>query len=151
MHAMKTEENQPEKLHTVLYINHTKDNDLIEFITKAQQQGFNCLDLSKRNIKELPSELLELTSLQVKNLKTSLHLFRFVSILYLEGNKLIQLPSDLFLRLPHLKWLDLRHNQLTSIPNDGLLKHRSLQHLLLSGNRLQTLPCELGKTIILSI
>jgi hypothetical protein len=54
---------------TILYIDNTKDNDLIEFITKAQQQGFNCLDLSKRNIKEFPSQLLEFTSLQVNIFK----------------------------------------------------------------------------------
>lgn len=67
--------------------------------------------------------------------------------MYLEGNKLSQLPFDLFLRLPKLKWLDLRNNQLTSIPSHGLAKHRSLQHLLLSRNRLRTLPYELGKTL----
>ncbi len=53
----------------ILYIDNTKDNDLIEFIIKAQQQGFNCLDLSKRNIKEFPSQLLEFTSLQVNIFK----------------------------------------------------------------------------------
>ncbi len=51
--------------HAILSIDHIKENDLIEFITKAQQQGLNCLDLSKRNIKDFPSQLLELTSLQV--------------------------------------------------------------------------------------
>ncbi len=54
------------------------------------------------------------------------------------------------MRLPHIKWLDLRNNQLISIPNFGLGKHRSLQYLLLSRNRLQTLPFELGKVKTLS-
>jgi hypothetical protein len=53
----------------ILYIDNTKDNDLIQFITKAQQQGCNCLDLSKRNINEFPSQLLEFTSLQVNLFK----------------------------------------------------------------------------------
>ena len=65
--------------------------------------------------------------------------------LYFEGNKLTQLPTDLFVRLSNLKWLDLRNNQLTSIPSNGLAQHQSLQYLLLSRNRLRTLPYELGK------
>ncbi|CAF4379405.1 unnamed protein product, partial [Adineta steineri] len=108
---------------------------LTQLITKAQQQGFNCLDLSKRNINEFPSQILEFTSLQY---------------LYLEGNQLTQLPTDLFIRLPNLKWLDLRNNQLTSIPHHGLAKHSCLQYLLLSGNLLQKLPFELGKAKTLS-
>jgi hypothetical protein len=49
-----------------LHINENKDEDeLTQFITKARQQGFNCLDLSKRNITEFPSTLLEFPSLQV--------------------------------------------------------------------------------------
>ena len=70
--------------------------------------------------------------------------------LYFEGNKLTQLPTDLFVRLSNLKWLDLRNNQLTSIPSNGLAQHQSLQYLLLSRNRLRTLPYELGKTFSFS-
>ncbi|CAF3551128.1 unnamed protein product [Rotaria sp. Silwood1] len=123
------------KTDSIIYIDNNKENDLIQFISKAQQQGFNCLDLSKRNIKEFPSQLLDFTTLQY---------------LYLEGNQLVQLPNDLFTRLKNLKWLDLRNNQLTSIPSDDLAKHNFLQYLLLSGNHLQTLPCELGKVKTLS-
>jgi len=134
--------------HAILSIDHTKENDLIEFITEAQQQGLNCLDLSKRNIKDFPSQLLELTSLQVNTFHNDLHFLFFRSFsqyLYLEGNKLTQLSPDLFLRLPNIKWLDLRNNQLTSIPNFGLANHRSLQYLLLSRNCLRALPFELGR------
>ncbi|CAF3384527.1 unnamed protein product [Rotaria socialis] len=118
------------KIDPILYIDDNKENDLIQFINKAQHQGFNCLDLSKRNIKEFPSQLLGFTSLQY---------------LYLEGNQLTELPDDVFIRLSNLKWLDLRNNKLTLIPSRGLAKHQALQYLLLSGNHLRTLPCELGK------
>jgi Leucine-rich repeat (LRR) protein len=69
--------------------------------------------------------------------------------LYLEGNQLSQLPADLFLQLPNLKWIDLRNNQITQIPTNGLDKHNSLKYLLLSGNLIRTLPVQLGKIRLL--
>jgi hypothetical protein len=71
--------------------------------------------------------------------------------LYLEGNCLQELPDDLFVRLPHLKWLDLRHNQLTEIPDQGLAQHAALRSLLLSNNQIRLLPAELGKTTCSSL
>lgn len=62
----------PSELHDqideVLHINENEEDDdeLTQFIKKAQQQGFNCLDLSKKNIIEFPLTLLEFPSLQVK-------------------------------------------------------------------------------------
>lgn len=54
-----------EDTHVILYIDQNHDKDLIELINKTQHQGCNCLDLSKRNIKEFPSQLLAFPSLQV--------------------------------------------------------------------------------------
>ena len=65
--------------------------------------------------------------------------------MYLEGNEITQIPADLFVRLPNLKWIDLRNNKITEIPNHGLTKNNSLRYLLLSGNLIQTLPAQLGK------
>jgi Leucine-rich repeat (LRR) protein len=67
--------------------------------------------------------------------------------LYLEGNQISQLPDDLFLRLPNLKWIDLRNNQITQIPAIGLDKHDSLRYLLLGGNLIHSLPVQLGKNL----
>jgi hypothetical protein len=56
-----------DQINEVLHLNENKEeNDLTQFIKKAQQQGFNCLDLSKKNIIEFPSTLLAFPSLQVK-------------------------------------------------------------------------------------
>ncbi|CAF1211085.1 unnamed protein product [Adineta steineri] len=113
-----------------LHINETQeDSALIEFITKAQHEDCNCLDLSKKTISQFPTLLLYFPSLQY---------------LYLEGNQLKKLPDDLFLQLPYLKWLDLRNNQITELPTDGLAKYTSLKSLLLGGNLIRTLPYELG-------
>jgi hypothetical protein len=72
-------ENLPTELHDqideVLHIDENQreekdDGDLTQFITKARQQGFNCLDLSKKNIAEFPETLLEFPSLQVISSRT---------------------------------------------------------------------------------
>lgn len=67
-----------------------KDEDKDEltlFILKAQQDGYNCLDLSKKNISEFPSTLLSFPSLQVKQIiekKTKLiYLFLFYEVFVL--------------------------------------------------------------------
>jgi hypothetical protein len=55
-----------DQIDEVLHIDEPKEeNNLTEFITKARQQGFNCLDLSKKSITEFPTTLLEFPSLQV--------------------------------------------------------------------------------------
>ncbi|UJR09247.1 hypothetical protein I4U23_013493 [Adineta vaga] len=140
----ENEENRNEELPPEFYnqinenlqINENKqDDDLIEFISKARDQGYNCLDLSKKNITQFPDILLEFPSLDY---------------LYLEGNHLKELPNDLFLQLPNLKWIDLRNNQLTHIPTNGLARHSSLRYLLIGGNLIRTLPLELGKVKNLS-
>jgi hypothetical protein len=41
-------------------------HDIVEFILKAKDFGANALDLSKKGLKKLPKELLELGELQVK-------------------------------------------------------------------------------------
>ncbi|CAF1053637.1 unnamed protein product [Rotaria sordida] len=120
-----------DQVNEILHINENKkEDDLTQFIIKAKEQNYNCLDLSKKNIIEFPQTLLEFPSLQY---------------LYLEGNEITQLPDDLFLRLPNLKWIDLRNNKITQIPSLGLDKNHSLRYLLLSGNLIRTLPVQLGK------
>ena len=68
----KEQDNNP-RIDTILYLDNTEENNLIQLITRAREQSFNCLDLSKRNINEFPSQLLEFTSLQV-------HLFKINTI-----------------------------------------------------------------------
>ncbi|CAF3371419.1 unnamed protein product [Rotaria socialis] len=117
----------------ILHINENtkeEEDELTKFINRAKHQGFNCLDLSKKNIAQFPTPLLEFPSLQY---------------LYLEGNGITKLPDHLFLQLPNLKWIDLRNNKITRIPGIGLDKNASLRYLLLSGNLIRTLPVELGK------
>ncbi len=60
------------KIDTILYLDNVKVNNLIQLITKAQEQGLNCLDLSKTNINEFPCQVLEFTTLQVHIFKINI-------------------------------------------------------------------------------
>ncbi|CAL8368644.1 unnamed protein product [Gadus morhua 'NCC'] len=91
------------------------------------------LFLSRRKLNEIPETILRHRSLKE---------------LYLEGNKLINLPDSMFVRLPHLVWLDLRNNLIGSLPA-GIGSHRYLKTLLLEGNPISELPPELGNVLSL--
>jgi len=68
---VKNEDLGPElhdQINQSLHINENKkEDDLTQFIITARQQGFNCLDLSKRNITEFPAPLLEFPLLHVNS------------------------------------------------------------------------------------
>jgi hypothetical protein len=56
----------------IVHVNdNANDNDeLTKFIIQAREQRFNCLDLSKKNIEEIPPSLLAFPSLQVLDLSS---------------------------------------------------------------------------------
>ena len=63
--------------------------------------------------------------------------------MYLDSNRLDELPKELFLILKNLKWLDVRNNNLSYIPST-IKGHSYLETLLIQGNNIDTLPLELG-------
>lgn len=103
-------------------------SNVIDAIEAAKKLGSRRLDLSRRCITEIPSELNSLQKLE---------------FLYLEGNSLIHLQDDFFTYLPHLKWLDLRNNQVSQLPST-IGESRNLRSLLLEDNQISKLPLELG-------
>lgn len=104
-------------------------NELNDFIMEAYKFGANALDLSKKNLTQVPNLLSKLDNLQY---------------LYLEGNELSDLPENFFSLFQSLKWLDLRNNKLTSIPSQDLANHCNLRYLLLENNFLKTIPIEIA-------
>ena len=82
------------------------------------------LDLSKCALVVVPENLLKLTAM---------------AQLYLSDNRLSSLPADMFVHLPHLRYLDLRFNRLFNLPTT-IGKCNYLRTLLLTDNMISALP-----------
>ena len=87
------------------------------------------LDLSRKGLSSVPQDVFEVQHL---------------TFLYLEGNSILSLPDDFFIKLHSLQWLDVRNNKLQVLPV-SIGKHAMLRNLLLEGNQLKTLPLEIGQ------
>jgi hypothetical protein len=106
------------------------------FQQKNIRPGFICvLDLSKNNLKELPSTLLQ----GFTNLKK----------LFLDHNKLESLPTKLLQDCKNILIIDLSHNCLKVIPTDFTSYCKDLRELLLNNNPLITRQQSAGETQIL--
>jgi serine/threonine protein kinase len=88
------------------------------------------LDLSQKNLKEIPEEIFDLVDI------TTLNLF---------GNQITTLPSAIG-KLVNLEELWVSHNQLTSLPPD-IGKLVNLEKLYVFDNQLTSLPSEIGKLV----
>ena len=109
------------------------EQELLHIIEEASQNRITTLDLSNKELEELPPEIGQLT---------------YLNELYLSGNKLTALPSEIG-RLTRLTELDLSSNKLiTLVPEIGQLIH--LNELNLRGNQLATLLPEIGQLIHLN-
>lgn len=56
-----------------------------------------------------------------------------IKYLYLPRNKLTRLPSNLFIDLPHLEWLDVRNNALQHLPR--LRSHQRSANIFIAKTR----------------
>ncbi|XP_025971700.2 leucine-rich repeat-containing protein 27 isoform X1 [Dromaius novaehollandiae] len=97
-------------------------------VEECLSSSSNTLDVSRKNIQHLTEEIYK-----PPNIKH----------FHLEGNVISAIPEDLFQKLPHLVWLDLRYNKIKTIP-PGIGYHRQLKTLLLERNPIKELPAELG-------
>ncbi|XP_033645991.1 leucine-rich repeat-containing protein 27-like isoform X3 [Asterias rubens] len=104
------------------------DEEVLNVIAVANALGSITLDISRRGLTHIPHQVF---------------LLQHVEYVYLEGNDISHVPSELFEMLVNLKWLDLRNNRLKEVPT-SIKEHGCLKTLLLEGNQLKELPCELG-------
>ena len=63
-----------------------------------------------------------------------------IAFIYLSGNKLTELPANVFDDLVSLRWLTLYNNELASLPSDVFSKLINLELLSLGYNQLSDLP-----------
>ncbi|MBE9113634.1 GTPase [Nodosilinea sp. LEGE 07298] len=108
-------------------------DELLRLIKQAAEEGWKTLDLSGKNLIELPSEIGGLTQLETLILgKRKKCWGEFV------GNQLKTLPAEIG-KLVNLKTLLVEGNQIESLPVEiGQL--RQLRILLFGGNQLTQLP-----------
>jgi internalin A len=104
--------------------------ELLQVIKEARTQKLESLDLSFKNITELPAEIGDLESL---------------SVLDLSGNQLRDLPTAI-INLPNLHKLYLSNNQLRELPTE-ICNLKNLHELDLSDNQLRELPAEIGNLL----
>ncbi|XP_013395035.1 leucine-rich repeat-containing protein 27 isoform X2 [Lingula anatina] len=117
-------------------IDNQRNEDLVtRLIQQCAESGAQFIDLSRKGLKQIPSELLQLNHLEY---------------IYLEGNQLCHIPENFFECFPRLKWLDLRHNYIVNIPSAYIGSHQNLRNLLLEHNELKSLPLELGLVMSLN-
>ena len=103
-----------------------KNERLLKMIEKAKASGATELNLRGEDLKELPPEIGQLTSLTDLNLS---------------GNQLTELQPELF-HLTKLARLNLSQNYLTELP-PKICKLTNLTALYLGGNQLTKLPQEI--------
>jgi len=131
------------------------------------------IDLSNRNIKNIPKELFKYTKLKIvilqnnnlSNLPKTIENFSELVILDLGRNKLTKLTENIrnlkklqklfvndniltefpeeILQLKKLTTLDLRYNQLNRLP-DSISNLENLENLFLANNNLDSLPESIG-------
>jgi internalin A len=102
--------------------------ELLAIIEEAKQRGQTRLDLSSKQITELPEEIGQLTNLTYLDLKS---------------NQLTTLPESIA-QLTNLTFLDLYNIRLTTLP-ESITQLTNLAELNLSSNYLITLPESIGQ------
>jgi Leucine-rich repeat (LRR) protein len=125
--------------------------ELLEIIQKATKTNQKDLDLTGRNIKELPPEIGQLKNLtglylsrnQLNSLPPEIGRLKSLKVLILFKNQLSELPMEIG-QLANLRDLNLYDNNLSSLPAEiGQLTE--LAELDLSDNKLTDLPEKIGQ------
>ncbi|TPX43622.1 hypothetical protein SeMB42_g03929 [Synchytrium endobioticum] len=112
----------------------TTPQDLIAMITTEAAKAENSLNLSQRDLIELPPDIAMLTSLER---------------LGLSSNRLTSLPIE-FKSLRRLRYLNLKSNQLREVPPIlGEMNH--LEILDISRNKIRRLPNSFGRLMNLKV
>ena len=125
--------------------------ELLGIIDRAKKIKWRALYLSRRNLKELPEEICQITGLmeldlsynQFEYIPDSIGHLNNLQCLNLSRNKITSIPDSLG-QLSNLKILDLYENQIKLLP-DSLGQLFNLTWFGLSNNQLMHIPDCLGR------
>ncbi|XP_075011504.1 leucine-rich repeat-containing protein 27 [Calonectris borealis] len=126
--------------------NSSGDNFGDEHLKKRNSSGSNSSEVIRKAVEQCllsSSSTLDISRKNIKHLTEEIHRLPCIKYFHLEGNVISTIPEDLFQKLPHLVWLDLRNNKIKALP-PGIGYHRQLKTLLLERNPIKELPTELG-------
>ncbi|MFM6633107.1 MAG: leucine-rich repeat protein [Microcystis panniformis] len=120
--------------------------EVLELIQRAKDERAGELDLSGRNLTEIPPEIPHLTSLrslalghnQIREIPEALAHLTSLRFLYLGHNQISEIPKALD-QLTSLQFLLLSDNQIREIP-EALTQLTSLQSLDLGHNQIREIP-----------
>ncbi|VXD25427.1 leucine-rich repeat domain-containing protein [Planktothrix paucivesiculata] len=130
--------------------------DLLLLIDQALDEGWKKLDLSGKELTELPPEIGKLTQLETFNLSSnelkqipeSITQLVNLTALDLEDNQLREIPESIS-QLVNLTKLDLTDNQLRDLP-ESITQLVNLTDLYLWGNQLVKLPESISQLVNLT-
>ncbi len=118
-------------------------------IKEAKEKESGKLRLSGLKLTGIPSEVFELTGLnilylhknQLTELPREISRLKNLKLLYLTGNRLTGLPGEFF-QLKRLKWLGLGGNRFNKFPG-GIVQLKNLKDLYFWGHNLAEFPREI--------
>nr|WP_242039802.1 COR domain-containing protein [Anabaena sphaerica] len=105
-----------------------KQDELLVLIDRAAAEGWEKLDLSRKNLTEIPEAIAKLTNL---------------TQLYLNNNQITEIPEAIA-KLTNLTQLVLYNNQITEIP-EAIAKLTNLTQLVLYNNQITEIPEAIAK------
>jgi internalin A len=126
------------------------EKELLSLFDETGRKGRTYLDLSGKNIENLPTEIglcvnleeLDLSTNRLSSLPSEIGCLTNLKVLILNSNKLISFPPEIS-QLVNLINLDLGNNQLTSLPPE-IWHLTQLKVLYLYVNQLTSLTSEIG-------
>ena len=127
----------------------TSNEALISLIAQAYDENWEELDLSRKELTDLPKEIAQLTKLtqlnlsnnQITSIPDSIAQLIHLTTLQLSSNQITSIP-DSIAQLTNLTQLQLSFNQIISIP-DSIAQLTNLKRLSLTSNPIQHVPLEI--------
>ena len=133
-------------------------NNLNKLINRIVKEKETILDLSNRNLSEIPESVFSLTWIKKLNLSNNriekisdnLSNLKHLSELNLSNNKLSEFPTSLF-GLSSLSKLNISKNNIRIVPKEIYkIQNINFSHLNLSHNQISEIPNELSSLTLLS-